>query len=1112
MATLSAAQVDGGSSDNCSLDTMFLDAYNFDCDDVSRGPTVLVSDSATYTISIALEVVAVTPDRTDCTYGYTQNIDVAYDISFEGSDIPSSMDNLQGYLVFDDGSTLYLSALPKTAGAGVLSLSRYVDTSDCSTISVSTLNYSHFKVTIGDSGVWPDPGLSTQELTIAPIVTNNVTLTVEDLEGLSDYCETEVFVLDTLPPWPSVEPQDTLIASPDYTPENPAFVDNCSLETVTWVMTGATRDSSASTGINYVGSSTFEEGITTITYTATDASANTTEYHFDVILSLGCLEYLSATETGLAYGVYLIQSAADLICLSNSPVYWDKYICQIVDIDLDIDNDDDYAGGSWGLTDGTVLIDEGDWNMDGLVEASDASGFVMIGQRDVALTPFTGSYQGASWDGVTLTLGIDRRVDDLFIDFDGNWGAGLFGRTEGALIRNIHLGDVDITAHGQVGALVAYAISSTVVADCSSSGLVVGDGREIGGLIGYSSALDLSGSSSSCTVLSKVSSTDANTQLCAGALVGKVDWNGQISNCSASGDVYGEFTHNVGGLVGHLNRATIEASYATGYVQGNLFVGGLIGYAWNSTVTNAYSTGAVKGNEAVGAFLGSDTLSSAFSNLYATGNVAQSGASSALGAFVGYVANSPVFTACYYDEETTEAGDSLLPDQGNLGDHAGITALSSADFNVSGNFSFTGTAWQYDANALGRPYLAWQNDGLADYNVSNPVPTLIENGFSQEATYLGSGIVTQGLRYSHLDSLPQSWIEVSPATSTSGNTFTIEQDALEDGIYYVQPYLIKADGSYEYGDMSCLLVADFPLIISTDSVTMITEETAKLWGLISEARKIVEYGFCYSESALPAALLIGSATVVPVYSSLSSDFYDEAVSVSVSGLNNRSGIYFRLYVKDLSGDYTYGEVIRFITEKRDFSLVLDGEGDALVIDESSTANEINDWGAADNAFSVEFWMRKGSISTAKQMLLSNANGGDGYSLYLANGLISLTNTLATASSALSIDDTTWHYVALSYDGNEAIIYVDGDAGTAEIMSITAPTSTSCFIGAAYDGTSLEDEFNGHLDAMRFWNVSLSADQVYELAYDNIQEGSTANTVEGVASAFGLGQSKGVLGL
>ena len=55
--------------------------------------------------------------------------------------------------------------------------------------------------------------------------------------------------------------------------------------TLTWVMTGATTAASPATGINYVGTKTFNTGVTTVTYTAKNAAGTTATCQFSVTLT-----------------------------------------------------------------------------------------------------------------------------------------------------------------------------------------------------------------------------------------------------------------------------------------------------------------------------------------------------------------------------------------------------------------------------------------------------------------------------------------------------------------------------------------------------------------------------------------------------------------------------------------------------------------------------------------------------------------------------------------------------------------------------------------------------------------------------------------------------------
>jgi N-acetylneuraminic acid mutarotase len=67
---------------------------------------------------------------------------------------------------------------------------------------------------------------------------------------------------------------------------NPTYSDNCgALTALTWIKSGATSGTSPATGINYAGTQTFNAGITTITYTATDAAGNTATCSFTVTIT-----------------------------------------------------------------------------------------------------------------------------------------------------------------------------------------------------------------------------------------------------------------------------------------------------------------------------------------------------------------------------------------------------------------------------------------------------------------------------------------------------------------------------------------------------------------------------------------------------------------------------------------------------------------------------------------------------------------------------------------------------------------------------------------------------------------------------------------------------------
>ena len=65
---------------------------------------------------------------------------------------------------------------------------------------------------------------------------------------------------------------------------NAVVSDNCAVDILTWEITGATTASSPLTGINQIGSYTFNRGISVVTYTVKDASGNQAQCSFTVTI------------------------------------------------------------------------------------------------------------------------------------------------------------------------------------------------------------------------------------------------------------------------------------------------------------------------------------------------------------------------------------------------------------------------------------------------------------------------------------------------------------------------------------------------------------------------------------------------------------------------------------------------------------------------------------------------------------------------------------------------------------------------------------------------------------------------------------------------------------
>ena len=255
----------------------------------------------------------------------------------------------------------------------------------------------------------------------------------------------------------------------------------------------------------------------------------------------------------------------------------------------------------------------------------------------------------------------DYAISNLYINRPAGNRVGLFGRTNGATLRNIGLADVNIRAEGRAGALVGHA-GGAIANSYSTGGSVTVTGNRAGGLAGQvNHPGTITDSYSSVNVTAQGGEAGGLTAL----LIGLNNSYASINSSYATGTV--SATTNAGGLVGRVSPGQVTASYATGAVSSasdDARVGGLVGafqgaadgggfpVTTTSNLTASYATGAVSvtGNNASAGGLVGENLAMltndghsgnrANANIrasYATGAVnGGTGASNRLGGLVGY--------------------------------------------------------------------------------------------------------------------------------------------------------------------------------------------------------------------------------------------------------------------------------------------------------------------------------------------------------------------------------------------------------------------------------------------------------------------------------------------
>jgi len=143
--------------------------------------------------------------------------------------------------------------------------------------------------------------------------------------------------------------------------------------------------------------------------------------------------------------------------------------------------------------------------------------------------------------------------------------------------------------------------------------------------------------------------------------------------------------------------------------------------------------------------------------------------------------------------------------------------------------------------------------------------------------------------------------------------------------------------------------------------------------------------------------------------------------------------------------------------------------------------------SARGGFTISAWVRTNPevdyreekkfprvLAKAKSSKYKNT---DGFILTLSKGRISAflgDGDVSTGIGGGRIDDAEWHQIALTYDGSQAQLLLDGDPIDEAPVEATVANEQPFVIGAASDGSNT---FVGRIDDVRFWNTAVDLDSI-----------------------------------
>ena len=171
-------------------------------------------------------------------------------------------------------------------------------------------------------------------------------------------------------------------------------------------------------------------------------------------------------------------------------------------------------------------------------------------------------------------------------------------------------------------------------------------------------------------------------------------------------------------------------------------------------------------------------------------------------------------------------------------------------------------------------------------------------------------------------------------------------------------------------------------------------------------------------------------------------------------------------------------------EVNPYSVKLDGSNDYISAANHSSLNPTAN-------ISIEAWVYLDGFQYYTSVVEKAARTPNkGYTLQIIYNTIWFTLYHASGQKQIytssQLSQNSWNHIAVTYDGTDANIYVNGRlAKTATFGTISIVNTTdSLYIGQ--DHTSPTPTFfKGRMDEIKIWNVALTADQIYSRMYRRI---------------------------
>lgn len=253
--------------------------------------------------------------------------------------------------------------------------------------------------------------------------------------------------------------------------------------------------------------------------------------------------------------------------------------------------------------------------------------------------------------------------------------------------------------------------------------------------------------------------------------------------------------------------------------------------------------------------------------------------------------------------------------------------------------------------------------------------------------------------------------------------------------------------------------------LGPDTVTTITEVSSRKWKLTETNGDVGEVRVSIPTSALTnlPALTGNDAYVMVISSNPTFSANIETVFLKTDGVNQ-----YAFYDFDGTKYITFG-VAHETIEPRHASF--DGVDDYIRVS-NNAENNLN------GSFTIMAWVRPDGTTSQQKTIISKFDGVNGYKLSLLNDnrIRFDFTTLAlpfNITSTVALPDKIWHNIAITNDGINVRLYIDGVLNVNATALVPAVTTSTFSIGAEYRSkTDIRNIFKGDIDEVRIWNTAI----------------------------------------